>query len=246
MDSSISSGPIIVIAIIFGLLLLGGAAFFIFSLVKAIKTGATRWIISCIAMPFIGIVGIAMAAGLSAPMIIRAKNASDAKELRELAGRLVSADGRVSLRVPKSWKEIEHLNDHALIEGGNKFGEKYVIVIEDQKDTLGEDDTFESLSESTSQQITNNLKNGAKEPAEDVMIGSWPAKRYRITGKIKGDGMLKNVPMSFVYYHTCLMTDTGFYQILQWTFEKNERDFKKTCEAIEASLEISVEKTAER
>jgi acyl carrier protein len=193
-----------------GLFCVGLLAFFIVALVKAFTRKTTGWIVTAVVM---GLLGLATILGSAATAIVKMSRLdSDGAKLTKV---LTSKEGGHQITVPATWISMPNLNSQAEIGAGNGLKEHYVIVLIEDKATVGAD--LGTYMKFTADRMTASLEQGHQGDLSELTISGYPAQRRRITGRSKGAKS-----MNVVYLHTCIETDRHLVQILFWTLAGRE------------------------
>lgn len=203
---------------------LGGGAFFIFALVKAINRKSPGWIIATVAAGLVALVGLVGSLGLVAQNF--AKGIKTARAKADKPKRITAKNGAYRIDVPGSWREMPELNTDAGIIAGSAVRGQYLLIIENPKsDFAGDLDDFDQLLLDS---LTDKLSGMEVSGQEVRKVAGYPARHSRIVGTIEN--------VRLVYHTTSVETKDGFYQILAWTSPSRETDALPTFEEALASF----------
>ena len=200
--------------------LIFGGIFFMVAIVKAFTRQTTGWIVAAVVSGIIALIGLFGAISLSAKAATKLVKAKREEGLRKK--RMASADGKVRLEVPGTWKEMPELNEDASIRAGDEIRNQYVIVIRNPK--MDFDATLSEFEDSASGIMMANLQKVETAEPEEIHIGELPAIRRRFTA------VTRNVRL--VYYSTAVETSKAFYQVLIWTLPSRETEAKEVFDGI--------------
>jgi hypothetical protein len=141
-----------------------------------------------------------------------AAQAADEPKTREV----VAQDGSIRLTVPGRWKELEDLNDAAVLQVGRRVMARFAIVLVDERAELL-DPSLEKVSKTGRENLMSGLEDAKETGPERRTIGTYPALQYRIEGSAS--------EQSVVMLHTTFETPTRFVQVIVWTMKEHwERD----------------------
>lgn len=145
----------------------------------------------------------------------------------------VKIGGRYSIDLPKSFKEVNNLNEEASLEYMDASRELYVIVIDEKKEAVAnaimenglENDytpDFTGYSQLLVDTMKPNLKGGTVAPFKDTIIDGRNARKTEL------DGIVQNLRIN--YNLGVVEGKNHFYQIMVWTspdfLERNKTDMQ--------------------
>jgi len=141
-----------------------------------------------------------------------AAQAADEPKTREV----VAEDGSIRLTVPGRWKELEELNDSAVLQVGRRVMSRFTIVLVDERAELP-GTTLEEVSKSGRESLMSGLTDAKETGPERRTIGTYPALQYQLEGSASDQNV--------VMLHTTFETPTRYVQVIAWTVkERWERD----------------------
>lgn len=178
-------------------------AVFCISLVKASRHRTRGWtiaaVVSCVAM-----LGSLVAA---VNLVTQAVAGAGGAKTLEMPQEITSSDGRVSMKIPASWKVMPALHPAAVLAAGDKASGQYAMVLPTGRasfpGSLADFDVF----------VTEGLRKALKEPSvsdpEEIEIGGYRAIRRGVSG-LKGTDQL-------AYEQVLVETRSTYYHLLLWT-----------------------------
>lgn len=202
------------------ILLVGGLGFFIFALVKACTRKTKGWVITTAVM---GVLGLGLVSLFAAAII-----AGVAKVTRQVKTEkvLTSKDGRYSISVPGSWQVQRDLNDEACIEGGNRFADRYAILIVEDKGDL--EVPLAEYARLIATDLMEMSGDTATRIPESLTVGGFPAIRHRISGRVDN--------VNVTYHHTSVETPKALCQIMCWSLKSDEKTARPIFDKVAASF----------
>lgn len=216
-------GRILVSAIIL-FLAVGGVAFCIFSIRKAMKGGGGGWIAGAIVSGFVAVVGAFAMLGLVVSMVatpmIKSAAAGNADTV------LTSEDGTLSLTIPGNWKKSGSFSEGAEISAEGPLQMVCAMLMRDLKeDFAGNLSEFDELTVSTMEEALKGVK---VSDAEHRQIDGYPAIYRRITGQADN--------LNIVYHRLSVETADSFLQMLVWTTPSREASERATMTRVMESF----------
>jgi hypothetical protein len=197
-----------IIGTILGLLLgVGGVVFFIVAVVKAFTRKTKGWIVAAVVM---GVLGLFVVGGMMAAAIWGASRAVSADT--QLTQVLSSKESPYRISVPASWKPMPELNAEAALAAGHGHRELYLIVLIEEKSTVGVD--LSRYMSFTSDRMAGVLRESNLGELTELEISGHSAQRRSVTGRAEG--------VSLAYLHTCVETDQHLVQLICWTLAGRE------------------------
>lgn len=198
----------------------GGGAFFIYALVKAFTRKTTGWILTAVVMGLLGFALVSMIIFGIAMGISKVVKQSDLDQV------LTSRDGRYSISVPRAWKANPEPDGMTCLEARSAFPARYLTVIALDKSYVRR--PLADYAEVSSRRIQEAAKNGVRSQPESLVLGSYPALRYRITGTLEES--------QFVYHLTFVETPEALSQISCWSLQSDEGFARPIFERVAASF----------
>lgn len=149
--------------------------------------------------------------------------------------------GNYSMDVPDFMKSTTALNDEASLQYNNLFKEKYVIVIDEDKEEfidvfkeLGEYDESKSAIENYADlQISYFKEAGGVVRESEIIskdINGMPSRQIAIDANVQG------VDESISYWLGYVEGEKSMYSIMAWTLESRKDDFEKEANTMIRSL----------
>jgi hypothetical protein len=180
-------------------------AVFCISLVKASRHRTRGWTIAAV-VSSVAMLGSLVAAVDLVTETVAGAGAGGAKTL-EMPREITSSDGRVSMKIPASWKVMPDLHPAAVLAAGDKSLGQYGMVLPTGRasfpGSLADFDLF----------VTEGLKKALKDPSvsdpEEIEIGGYRAIRREVSG-LKGTEQL-------AYEQVLVETRSTYYHLLLWT-----------------------------
>ncbi len=136
---------------------------------------------------------------------------------------VVATDGSFQLTVPGRWKELEDLNDAAVLQVGRRVMGRFAIVLVDERDEMP-DTTLEDVSKTGREGLMSGLTDAKETGPERRKIGDHRALQYQIEGSASEQRV--------VMLHTTIETPTRYVQVIAWTTEERWGRDKAMLQAV--------------
>lgn len=149
-----------------------------------------------------------------------------------------------SIDIPDFMVSTSDLNDEASLQYNNLYKEKYIIVLDEDKDTLIADlKNFELYDDN---QTLIDMFSEAKESFiidEASVIGEVSRKSTKINGMAatitEFDSNVAGIPEAVTYYLAFVEGEDHLYTIMAWTLTSRKADFKdEAMKMIESFREL--------
>jgi hypothetical protein len=185
-----------------------------------------------------GLVGsVALGAVLVSGMLTEARRTSSTPGVRSTPRGLpkgppvviTGKSGRPRIAAPAGWRSEKELNVQADLQACDPPQQVCVIVIRDDKATVGASLTLAGFSRYTRGQILKKLQNPRESAETALQIAGHAALQYELRGRTER--------VDLVYLHTSVETPEHFYQILGWTSAGQFRVERTALRDIAASFQ---------
>jgi len=136
---------------------------------------------------------------------------SDRERLHDLAIKrqeIVSDDGKLKVTASGFWVKRTDLNQHASLQAACPSKDLYVVVITDQKSTVG-DMTLQQRHQMTSDHKLKQMTNASSTAPVSLTINGQSALQDEVSGTEKGKVL--------ILLHTTVDDGDNFRQIIAWT-----------------------------
>ena len=132
----------------------------------------------------------------------------------------------IKISVPSTYVKSYDLNDFAIAQFTNAVNEKYVVVIQTEKDHLTSvqvsfvdtADAGSYYAKSLSDGLSENGKKSVS-PPKKVKIGSYEAAELMVQGTMHDEEA--NTEADLFYHLTVVETPAHYYQIISWSALKD-------------------------
>lgn len=175
------------------------------AVVKASRLRTTGWSITAI-LSIIALFGsLAGAVNLVAETVGGATRGKG--KTMGMPREISSNDGRVSIKIPGSWKSLPELHPAAIIAVGDKTQERYGMVLPTGRASYP--GSLEDFDKFVTTGLSEALKEAKVSDAKVEEIGGYRAILRTVSGK-KGEHTL-------IYHQVLVETRSTYYQLLLWT-----------------------------
>lgn len=155
------------------------------------------------------------------------------------AVKTVTVENRYSVSIPSFLTEVHNLNEDASLQYQHAWKEFYVIVIDESKEEMEKALTVNNLTGSYSNDVdgyANLLLKGfeqaisvsSKSDLVDTLVNGMPAKLITISGRAEG--------INAYYALAFIEGKKHYYQIMTWTLDSKEYEYKENMNRILYSL----------
>lgn len=120
-----------------------------------------------------------------------------------------SKDKLVQLTATSGWSKDNSLHEEANLVISNRFADKYVLVISEAKDDLGDSLTLEEYAEIVETNFDDELVNSSIGKFHPAVVDHNPAIRFTVSGEVDD--------VDVTYIMTVIETPTHFHQVMAWT-----------------------------
>ncbi|WP_053955737.1 PsbP-related protein [Inediibacterium massiliense] len=141
---------------------------------------------------------------------------------------ITSTDKTCEISIPKSWSELEDINEDAIIQVASEQQDDCTIVISDSKTDFAETMTIEDYMNEVVGNLFEETSNIEKSDIKDVTINGQKAKQIEVTEE---EDKIKTV-----YMITIVETDKNYYQVLTCTSPSRLKDNRDGLEKITNSF----------
>lgn len=191
------------------------------------KSNMLPWILGGAAVVVIGLVGLIIVIAIAVSSSSNKNSNNSNSKANTNAGNsnsktsastdvvIRSADGKLQVSVPPTWKSTTELNDKAELQVSDTTNKMYLIVLTDNKDDYTSMD-LDRHSRSTLDTLTKAMTYSNKVGPTNLTIDGNPAVQYEVRGEIKN--------LNVVYLHTTVETSSHYQQIVAWTLQTTYAD----------------------
>lgn len=134
-----------------------------------------------------------------------------------------SDDGSISLTADSAWKDDVSLSPESSIELSNAAEEKYVIVIEESKESLTDDFTLTDYTNLMKPQMETTIVDCKSSEIEEITVNGNAAQKFELSGEVD------KIKATYICY--AVESTDNFYQVISWTLtpklEDNKEDLLK-------------------
>lgn len=145
-----------------------------------------------------------------------------------------SDNGNGSITASSMWSDDDGLNKDSIIHISNIIKDAYVVVLQDTKDSFGEDMTLSDYTDIVKSNLESEVVNAYSSEIKDASVNGYNAKYYELTGEYS------DINITYMYY--CVETSDSYYQIIGWTksseFKANEQELKNIMNSFNAKKEL--------
>jgi len=208
-SGSFLENPLALVLVIFSAIPLG--ILFILGIVKSFTRKTSGWIVVTIIS---GIMALACLVTFVAQIgLVVKKEIANGQKIEQV---FTVAEGKYSLKVPKSWKHHIELNAEADLALGNLVAEQYLLLFVEAKADLAMN--LQEYAQTITDQTAANLSDLTIDELNPVDVNGLRGLQRRFVGENEG------VRATFI--HTCVETEDALCQILCWTLpSKQEKAF---------------------
>jgi hypothetical protein len=140
---------------------------------------------------------------------------------------LISSDGKWEITVTSSWITSIPLNKDALMQASNLIGAKYLVVIQEDKNSLGKVMTLNSYLDLIRTNMKGKLENPTTTDPLSITVNGKKGKLFEITGTYE--------KIDVHYLIAIIESKEKFHQLVVWTekdkFEKEKDDLRKIIDS---------------
>jgi Domain of unknown function (DUF1795). len=141
---------------------------------------------------------------------------------------LTALNGKISVSVPKSWKEMPELHPNADIRAGDENSDIYLLVVSERREILPKGQPLEQYSEYLREAYAKPLLNVQQAGPWHVSVKGRRGLRYEIR-HVSREG----VPVATL--HTVVESPEYFHQLVLWTnatrYSKNQTTMRQIADS---------------
>lgn len=153
-------------------------------------------------------------------------------------------NGKYSMMMPDYLTSTKELHDEASLQYMNEFKEVYVIVIDEEKDSIdimldelkelevfeGDRSLVEQMMDLQMLNMRMSSKISAEEKEEKLKVGKFDALRKELIASVPG------IDAEVGYFLTMVEGDKNVYTIMQWTLGSRKDQYRPEFEKMVASF----------
>jgi hypothetical protein len=133
-----------------------------------------------------------------------------------------SEDGKMELTIPSNWNgNTEELHEEAELRVSNMREEKYVIVLNEEKDAFDDDITLKDYRDLIIGGMEASIENSELSETIETQVNGNKAMLDEIEGSVN--------KIKVIYWIYSIETEDSFVQIIGWTLQK---DAEKNKDAV--------------